>query len=138
MSDGYLGKCKMCTKSDVSLNYRENIDHYKEYDKERGKLQHRKDSAKDYAQSPQGKLSRKSGCQKWIEANPKKRAAQVLFGNWKRYHKETIPKDCEICKKTGVRLHAHHDDYDKPLVVRHLCTQCHSNWHKLHGEGLNG
>lgn len=35
MSDGYLNKCKDCTKTDVHLNYSNNRDYYREYDKNR-------------------------------------------------------------------------------------------------------
>lgn len=36
---------------------------------------------------------------------------------------------CERCG-TGHKLHAHHDDYNKPHIVRWLCAYCHSQWHK--------
>lgn len=41
--------------------------------------------------------------------------------------KLTKPSACERCgvKATGRRLHAHHDDYEKPLEVEWLCTRCH-------------
>jgi ribosomal protein S27AE len=45
----------------------------------------------------------------------------------------------EPCCKCGSSesIHAHHDDYLKPMNVRWMCAGCHSQWHKLNGEGLN-
>lgn len=43
---------------------------------------------------------------------------------------------CEECNKTKTfsdgrtGVHAHHDDYNKPLKVRWLCQKCHHEWHK--------
>jgi len=47
-----------------------------------------------------------------------------------------IPEPCEVCGAEGTmedgrnRVHAHHDDYRKPLSVRWLCQPCHHEWHK--------
>ena len=45
-------------------------------------------------------------------------------------------KPCEVCGATD-NIHAHHDDYDKPLDVRFLCLKHHAEWHADNGEGLN-
>ena len=37
---------------------------------------------------------------------------------------------CEGCGATS-NLHAHHDDYSKPLEVRWLCRTCHGRHHRL-------
>jgi hypothetical protein len=48
------------------------------------------------------------------------------------------PDACELCssKKGDWRtwlLHAHHEDYDRPLDVIWLCVPCHSRVHGVHG-----
>jgi hypothetical protein len=46
------------------------------------------------------------------------------------------PGPCEVCGTTakgsdGRRdVHAHHDDYSRPLAVRWLCSKHHKQWHK--------
>jgi len=35
---------------------------------------------------------------------------------------------CEMCKKK-CKTHAHHEDYDKPLDIKWLCTACHGKIH---------
>lgn len=35
------------------------------------------------------------------------------------------PGPCEKCGAAGVKVHAHHADYSKPLDVQWLCVSCH-------------
>lgn len=39
------------------------------------------------------------------------------------------PTSCSACDRTLQRIHAHHDDYSKPLDVRWLCQRCHARHH---------
>jgi hypothetical protein len=48
--------------------------------------------------------------------------------NWHIKQGHIIPKPCEVCG--DVNVHAHHDDYSKPLEVRWLCPTHHMRLHK--------
>jgi len=66
---------------------------------------------------------------RWAERNPEKRKAQITVGNAIRDGK-LLRQPCEECGAT--KVHAHHDDYAQPLVVRWLCPIHHR---KAHQEG---
>jgi len=119
MADGHLGKCKACTKRDVSKNYRDRIDQYREYEKKR-------------AQSPHRKYARFGGAKpKYVRKRspetPAKRRARTAVGNAVRDGR-LIKGPCEVCGST-VRIHGHHDDYRRPLSVRWLCPKHHAEHH---------
>lgn len=40
------------------------------------------------------------------------------------------PATCPICGEQGMGIHAHHDDYSRPLDVRWMCTECHGKEHR--------
>lgn len=118
MADGHVNKCKECNKADVRQNRKAKADYYREYDRKRGNRQ-----GLDYVKEYRKKY-------------PNKYRAVTMVNNAIRsgnLHKQP----CEVC---GVcdSVHAHHDDYLKPLNVRWLCAVHHKQWHDENGEGLNG
>ena len=117
MKDGYLGKCKECIKADVSKNRSNNIEYYRAYDRERGNRQ-----APEYTKQ-------------YRKDFPNKYKAHIIVNNAIR-DKKLFSADCKECGSSE-RLHAHHDDYSKPLNVRWLCAACHHTWHSKNGEALN-
>jgi len=50
---------------------------------------------------------------------------------WNAYESGQIkkPSKCEICAEKTAVLHAHHDDYDKPLDIIWVCPKCHGKLH---------
>ncbi len=117
MADGYLGKCKDCAKMDVLTHRNQNLDCIRAYDRERGKLSHRR-----RANTARTRKRRKE--------NPSSYAAQTLLGNAVRSGRVVKSKTCTNCGGDG-RINGHHRDYCKPLDVMWLCTVCHHKQHKL-------
>jgi hypothetical protein len=111
MADGHVGKCKTCNKKDVTDNRNANLDHYREYDRDRGNRQDQ-----SYVTEYRAKY-------------PNKYAAHTLVQRF-----PMLP--CETCG-TEESVHRHHDDYLKPSEVRYLCAAHHKQWHRDNGEALN-
>lgn len=112
MADGHLGKCKACTKKDVSANYRANIEHYTKYERMRFLSPERKAMAAQYQRNRRAK-------------HPNKSKAWRAVSNAIRDGK-LVRMPCERC---GAIAQAHHDDYRKPLAVRWFCFKHHREHH---------
>lgn len=129
MADGFLNKCKECTKASVKKNRDANIDYYREYDRARANAPHRVSSREAYMQTMAGKISHSEATKRWRERNALARAAHVIFNSAIRAGEVSRPSRCSKCNAECIP-HGHHDDYTKPLKVRWLCASCHTLWHK--------
>ncbi len=114
MLDGYLNKCKECTKKDVT-EHRKNNDSVREYDKWR------------YHNDIDRKYKIREVTINWINKNPEARKAHMIVHNAVRSGK-LIRQPCSICGDT-YRIHAHHKDYSKPLEVEWFCAKHHQRYH---------
>lgn len=134
-------KCKSCTKAAVTANRLLNLERVQDYDRQRRRKsnlseedwEERLQISREYVKN--NPELRSVTCARYVEKNPKKRSAHILVGNSIRSGK-LIPEVCSVCGCAEV--HAHHCDYDKPLEVDWLCSEHHNDWHREHGEGLNG
>lgn len=111
MGDGYLNKCKLCTKKDVKRRYYDPDSRIKiiEYEKERFQDVERKLKVAKYQKTMRAK-------------NPSKFKARNKVSNAVRDNRITkLP--CEVCGESKVE--AHHTDYRSPLKVIWLCRQHH-------------
>jgi len=129
MGDGYLNKCKECTKKDVKNVRKNRFDYYKNYDKQRNSLPHRVKARRDYAQTERGKEVTRKSHEKYYKKCPEKHIARIILNNAVRDGKIMKPLTCK-CGNTG-RIEAHHEDYNKPLDVVWLCVPCHRSLHKV-------
>lgn len=114
MADGRLGKCKSCTKTDVSRNRLENLDRIRAYDRERAKNPERARNAREISARWRAEDRRRASAHSKV-------AAAIRAGKLQR-----MP--CERClRKDSV---GHHESYDRPLDVTWLCQPCHKERHK--------
>lgn len=109
MADGHLGKCKECTKFDVTNNRMRKLDYYRSWDKARNADSKRRWMRRLYSRNH-------------AAANPDRKKARTATNNAIRDRK-LIRRPCEVCGSHDVE--AHHEDYSMPLAVRWLCFVHH-------------
>lgn len=113
MSDCTLNKCKECTKLDVAKHRLANIEKIREYDRLRGRQEHRL-------------KMRQMLVNKRAEAYPHRNKANSVTSNAIRDGR-LVPLPCWVCGEE--RVEAHHADYDRPLQVVWLCVRHHRQLH---------
>lgn len=114
MADGYLNKCKECTKRDVR-GHRAANDSVREYDRQRANLPHRQELASRIRA-------------RWLESHPERRKAHMAVQYALRSGRlERLP--CWVCGDEGAE--AHHPDYSQPLDVVWLCPLHHRRAHAM-------
>lgn len=113
-SDGCMGICKECHKARMIHRSRTNPK-VQEYDRMRAKRPEVKRRIRDISA-------------KWRRDNPDGYRAETAVNNAVRDGRLAKPKTCGQCGGGG-RLHAHHEDYNKPLDVRWMCARCHHLMH---------
>ena len=113
MADGHLNKCRDCAKRDMA-------EHRRGKGRERILAYDRSRSAEPDRQA----LSRKVQ-QEDRRLHPERYRAYrrveraIACGELERGDR------CEVCGRSDVTIHAHHEDYSKPLDVEWLCQHCH-------------
>ncbi len=129
MTDGYLGKCKSCAKSDAKKLRDENLEKHRANDRRRYYEQpdRRAQARRSYANWDP--VAKKASLKKWGDANRHKKKAHALVGYAIKSGKLTRPDSCEKCDSPPA--HAHHADYTKPLDVVWLCAPCHGLAHRM-------
>lgn len=131
-------RCKECVKAAVRKNRSDNVDYYRKYDAERFKNDPRVAARHHrYQKTEAGKKAHKKAHKKWKSMNPIKRGANMMVCNAVRDGRMIKADECSECGAGG-KIHGHHDDYAKPLEVRWMCSKCHTDWHKINGNGKNG
>ena len=119
---GRMSSCKACIKARARKHRADNLERVREYDRARGLLPERKAAVRARAHKYIGKYT------PYKETHPERRAAHIMVGN--AIKAGTLkPTPCERCS-FPFGIHAHHEDYAKPLEVNWLCVRCHGKRHR--------
>lgn len=133
MADGHLNKCKSCAKSDVQKHRSENLERIQDYDRNRPNQDERREVNRRLREirisTPEGRRQEWARIADWAARNRHKRKAQWTVGNAVKRGLVANGASCERCGATEL-LHAHHEDYTKPLEINWLCRVCHGKRHK--------
>lgn len=117
--------CKECTKKRVS-----------EYQKTDKGVEVHRAANKRYSKTEKCREARKLAEEKYKQLPSTKKKQLAKWAVNRAVKIGAIERGlCEVCCSSTV--HAHHDDYDKPLDVRWLCSKHHKQWHIENGEGKN-
>lgn len=114
-SDGLLGICKACHKARMKKN-RVESERARTYDRMRAKTAERRARARAITI-------------RWRRENPEAYRAETAVSNAIRDGRLKRGEVCEVADCGRTDLHAHHDDYSKPLEVRWLCPLHHHRGH---------
>jgi hypothetical protein len=109
MADGHLNKCKECTKTDVRVHYRRDL----EWSRARERMRFHAPDRKAWIKENQPK-ARKRNPQKYRARSAVARA--IRSGS-------LVRQSCEVCG--NAKSEAHHPDYSRPLDVKWLCRKHH-------------
>lgn len=74
----------------------------------------------------------------WNDPSPYKDKARIAVKQAVTSGRLIKPPTCSNCLEEAKLIHAHHDDYDKPLNIIWLCVDCHVDRHtdiKKYGKG---
>lgn len=133
MADGHLNKCKECCCAYAKQHRVDNSARIKARDAERYqsdpsiRQRHRR-----YEKTDAGRASVQAARDRWVSKNALKHDAHESLNRAVRSGQILKPYACSICDSIG-RIHGHHHDYTKPLLVIWCCASCHK---ALHAEEL--
>lgn len=124
-------ECKECIKSRVRKNRSENIDRYRQFDRNRANLPHRVKARSDYQKTDAFKESHKIANIRYVANNQiRKKATSIVRSLIKSGKLQRKP--CLVCGNTSAE--GHHFDYSMPDKVVWLCDGHHKAAHKIDKE----
>lgn len=131
-SCGLDSRCKVCACEQVKAARARKPEHYKDYDRKRLVQPKRIAYRAAYVKSDHGKLSHKLSNQRYYDAHPERKAANLAVTRAIRDGR-LIKQPCFICGELIVE--GHHPDYSQHLDVVWLCVKHHKQLHREHKNG---
>jgi len=124
MKDGHLNECKVCRRAYQKRHADENKESRAAYERERAQRPERKKGA--YEVLRRWRKNNPEKVREQASRYPEKRMARRIV--WNAVQDGRLKK--ELCGECGSeKVHAHHEDYSKPLEVEWLCARCHRKRH---------
>lgn len=123
-------ECKVCICKRVQANRAKNVEHYRQFDRERSMRLDRVAARALYIQTERGKKSHANASKKYGTENAEKKRAQTALNNAIRAGRISPWPVCALpeCSK---KPQAHHPDYSLPFDVVWLCPMHHKQTHAL-------
>lgn len=120
-------KCKECVKVAVRANRAANIEHYREFDRQRANAPHRVAARAAYQQTEAGQRAHIRAVRAYRERSREAARAHSAVARAVRKGR-LVPWPCEVC---GRKAEAHHPHYGSPLLVVWLCDEDHKAAHQV-------
>lgn len=124
--------CSECLRARATAHRQANLEAVKEYDRNRPNHAERivinRERYKRVTADPVSRKAYFDHQKLWRVRNIPKRKAHVLVGHALRAGR-LVKQPCERCG-AAENIHAHHEDYSKPLDVNWLCVPCHAQRHR--------
>jgi hypothetical protein len=123
---GYASICKECDKARHRAWAKTPRGRLKELVREKAKIEKNREH---YRAKSRDRFRRRYSQWGHAKPDPLKQAARSAVARAVRTGDLARPKSCVDCKAI-VGLHAHHEDYSKPLDVVWVCSVCHGRRHR--------
>lgn len=124
MANGRLNQCKGC----ASLYAKRNRVKYRDYHRKYQRLPRCVEVSRIYDKTDARKKSRRLAAFNYKKKNPIKYKARKLL-NCAVISGKVEKFPCEVCG--CLKVHGHHENYEKPLDVRWLCPKHHKKFHRI-------
>lgn len=125
-TQGYRGECKSCRGPKRKPYYDKNKEVISEKRRETAKTEEFKNKYKEYCNRPETRVKLRAKRRRARDNNPLKESARRRVYKAIKF-KKLQKEPCVVCRE--IKVHAHHENYNKPLEVTWLCNAHHKQLH---------